>query len=116
MANGPAAIGTGPAAIGTGPAAGGWCGGGACSPCGGKGKQTLKDGAFGKNPICMQMLGICSALAVTNRLENALVMGGALVFVTTMSNLLVSLLRKATPRRIRMIAEMAIIATFVRLF
>ena len=104
----------GPAAIGTGPAAGG--GGGACSPCGGKGKQTLKDGAFGNNPICMQMLGICSALAVTNRLENALVMGGALVFVTTMSNLLVSLLRKATPRRIRMIAEMAIIATFVILF
>jgi Na+-transporting NADH:ubiquinone oxidoreductase subunit D len=68
------------------------------------------------NPISIQILGICSALAVTSRLENALVMGGALVFVCSMSNLLVSLLRNITPRRIRMIAEVAIIATFVILF
>jgi len=88
----------------------------ACGPCAGKGKQTFKDGIWANNPLAIQILGICSALAVTNRLENALVMGGALIFVTTMSNLLVSLLRTATPRRIRMIAEVAIIATFVILF
>jgi len=87
-----------------------------CGPCGGKGRQTFKDGVWTNNPIAIQMLGICSALAVTNRFENALVMGVALIFVTAMSNLLVSLLRKATPRRIRMIAEVAIIATFVIVF
>ena len=91
---------------------------GPCAPglCGGRGKQTLKDGLWTNNPLSIQILGICSALAVTNRLENSLVMGGALVFVIAMSNLLVSLLRNATPRRIRMIAEVAIIATFVILF
>jgi len=73
-------------------------------------------GLWTDNPIAIQVLGICSALAVTNRLENALVMGAALVFVTAMSNLFVSLLRKATPRRIRMIAEVAVIATFVIIF
>ena len=92
-----------------------------CGPCAGplcqgKGKQTLKEGAWTGNPICVQILGVCSALAVTNRLENSLVMGAALIFVTTLSNLLVSLLRSATPRRIRMIVEVAIIATFVIVF
>lgn len=84
--------------------------------CGGKGLLTLKDGAWASNPLAIQMLGICSALAVTNRLENSLVMGAALIFVCIGSNLLVSLLRKCTPHRIRMIAEVAIIATFVILF
>ena len=89
------------------PAAGVFCG---------KGRRTFKDGVWTNNPISIQILGICSALAVTNRLENALVMGGAIVFVGAMSNLLVSILRKATPRRIRLIAEVAVIATFVILF
>jgi len=84
--------------------------------CGGKGLLTLKDGAWTSNPLAIQMLGICSALAVTNRLENSLVMGAALIFVCVGSNLFVSLLRKHTPHRIRMIAEVAIIATFVILF
>jgi Na+-transporting NADH:ubiquinone oxidoreductase subunit D len=89
-----------------------------CGPCAGAilCRQTLRDGIWTNNPISMQILGICSALAVTNRLENSLVMGGALIFVTTMSSLLVSLLRKTIPRRIRMIAEVAIIATFVIMF
>lgn len=90
-----------------------------CSPkglCGGRGLLTLKDGAWSNNPLAIQMLGICSALAVTNRLENSLVMGAALIFVCVGSNLLVSLLRKHTPHRIRMIAEVAIIATFVIVF
>ena len=88
----------------------------ACGPCQGTGMLTLKDGIWTNNPISIQILGICSALAVTNRLENALVMGGALIFVTTLSSLLVSLLRNVTPRRIRMMAEVAIIATFVIVF
>ena len=95
---------------------------GGCGPCGskglcgGKGIATLKDGAWTSNPLAVQMLGICSALAVTNKLENSIVMGIALIFVCVGSNLFVSLLRKATPHRIRMIAEVAIIATFVILF
>ena len=84
--------------------------------CGGRGFLTLKEGAWANNPLAIQMLGICSALAVTNRLESSLVMGAALIFVCVGSNLFVSLLRKHTPHRIRMIAEVAIIATFVILF
>jgi len=90
-----------------------------CEPkglCRGKGMLTLKEGAWANNPLAIQVLGICSALAVTNRLENSLVMGAALIFVCVGSNLIVSLLRKCTPHRIRMIAEVAIIATFVILF
>ncbi|MHC4322905.1 MAG: NADH:ubiquinone reductase (Na(+)-transporting) subunit D [Planctomycetota bacterium] len=90
-----------------------------CEPkglCGGKGLLTLKEGAWTNNPLSIQVLGICSALAVTNRLENSLVMGAALLFVCVGSNLIVSLLRKHTPHRIRMVAEVAIIATFVILF
>ncbi len=84
--------------------------------CGGRGIVTLKDGVWANNPLAIQVLGICSALAVTNKLENSLVMGAALIFVCVGSNFFVSLLRKATPHRIRMIAEVAIIATFVILF
>lgn len=95
------------------PGQSGPCSGGLC---GGKGVEILKDGAWTNNPISIQILGICSALAVTNRLENSLVMAVALIFVCMGSNLLVSLLRNVTPRRVRMIAEVAIIATFVIIF
>ncbi len=84
--------------------------------CGGRGITTLKEGAWVNNPLAVQVLGICSALAVTNKLENSIVMGIALIFVCVGSNLFVSLLRKVTPHRIRMIAEVAIIATFVIVF
>lgn len=84
--------------------------------CGGKGIETFKEGAWANNPIAIQVLGICSALAVTSKLSNSLVMGVALLFVCVGSNLFVSLLRNRTPHRIRMIAEVAIIATFVILF
>jgi Na+-transporting NADH:ubiquinone oxidoreductase subunit D len=84
--------------------------------CGGKGKETLNEGLWKNNPISVQILGICSALAVTNRLENSIVMGLALIFVCAGSSLFVSLLRTVTPRRIRLIAEVAIIATFVIIF
>jgi Na+-transporting NADH:ubiquinone oxidoreductase subunit D len=84
--------------------------------CGGKGIATLKEGVWVSNPLAIQVLGICSALAVTNKLNNAIVMGSALIFVTVCSNVFVSLLRNHIPHRIRMIAEVAIIATFVILF
>lgn len=84
--------------------------------CGRECKKTLREGIYKNNPVTCQVLGICSCLAVTNRVENALVMGGALVFVLIMSNLIVSVLRSLIPRRIRMVAEVAIIATFVILF
>jgi Na+-transporting NADH:ubiquinone oxidoreductase subunit D len=84
--------------------------------CGGKCRSTLKSGIADENPVIHQVLGICSALAVTSSLENALVMGVALIFVAAMSNFFVSLLRALIPRGIRMIAEVAIIATFVIIF
>jgi Na+-transporting NADH:ubiquinone oxidoreductase subunit D len=90
-----------------------WCPGGICD---GRGRQTLRDGLWGHNPVSIQVLGICSALAVTGRLENALVMAAALLFVCVGTNLFVSLLRNVTPRGVRMIAEVAIIATFVIVF
>lgn len=90
------------------------CGGGGL--CEGKGKATFNDGLWKNNPIMVQILGICSALAVTNRVANSLVMGLALIFVCMGSNLVVSILRKLIPHRIRMIAEVVIIATFVILF
>jgi len=92
------------------------CGVCAAGPCGGRGIATLKDGVWANNPVNVQVLGICSALAVTTTLANSLVMGAALVFVTAGSGLLISLLRHRIPRRVRMIAEVAIIATFVILF
>jgi len=91
----------------------------ACASCGSrltKCGETLRDGILTTNPVTVQVLGICSCLAVTNRLQNALVMGLALIFVLTMSNLIVSVLRSLIPRRIRMVAEVAIIATFVIIF
>jgi len=92
------------------------CGPCASGLCGGKGKETVKGGLWTNNPISIQILGICSALAVTSKLKNSLVMGAALIFVCVGSNLFVSMLRDVTPRRIRMIAEVAIIATFVIVF
>jgi Na+-transporting NADH:ubiquinone oxidoreductase subunit D len=84
--------------------------------CQGRGLATFKEGAWTFNPLAIQVLGICSALAVTNRVETSFVMGGALIFVSVGSNLFVSLLRNYIPHRIRMMAEVAIIATFVILF
>jgi len=79
-------------------------------------REIFADGIYRINPVTAQVLGICSCLAVTNRVDNAVVMGAALIFVITLSNLIVSLLRKTIPMRIRMVAEVAIIATFVIVF
>lgn len=79
-------------------------------------RATLVDGLWRNHPVSVQILGICSALAVTNRLESALVMGGALCLVTTCSCTMVSLLRRYVPRRVRLIVEVAVISTFVIIF
>lgn len=79
----------------------------------GKLKKVLVDPLIDENPISKQVLGVCSALAVTVKVENALVMSVALIFVVSFSNLIISLMRKAIPNRIRIIVEMSVIATLV---
>ena len=65
------------------------------------------------NPVFVQILGICSTLAVTNKLENTIVMVLGVIFTTTLSSFTFSILRKVIPGRIRMMVETLIIATYV---
>lgn len=76
-------------------------------------KETLTGPIFKNNPIALQILGICSALAVTSSLKVTLVMCVALTFVTAFSNLGVSLIRNHIPGSIRIIVQMVIIASLV---
>jgi Na+-transporting NADH:ubiquinone oxidoreductase subunit D len=78
--------------------------------------QIFKDGLFRDNPVLRQVLGICSTLAVTNLVINTLVMCAGLVFAVVMSCLTVSILRKHTPMRIRMMVQVLIIASYVIVF
>ena len=71
------------------------------------------DGLWANNPVFRQVLGICSTLAVTNMVLNTLVMCAALTMTLTLSSLSISLLRKRTPRNIRMMVETLIIAFYV---
>ena len=75
--------------------------------------KFFTDPLIDNNPITRQVLGICSALAVTVKVEMAVVMTMAVIFVLTFSNLLVSLLRKYIPLNIRIIVQLTIIATLV---
>ncbi|HON79579.1 MAG TPA: electron transport complex subunit RsxE [Spirochaetota bacterium] len=76
------------------------------------GTILLRD-VWNDNPVFRQVLGICSALAVTNLLANTLFMCAGVTIVTAMSNLTISLLRNYIPKRIRMIVQVLIIASFV---
>lgn len=78
-----------------------------------KAKDTLLDPLLNNNPIALQILGICSALAVTSKLETALVMSMAVTFVLGFSNIGVSLIRNHIPTNIRIIVQMTIIASLV---
>jgi Na+-transporting NADH:ubiquinone oxidoreductase subunit D len=78
-----------------------------------KSREVLLDPIFNKNPIGLQILGICSALAVTSKLETVIVMSLAVTFVLAGSNVSVSLIRKQIPSSIRIIVEITIIATLV---
>lgn len=70
-------------------------------------------GVWDENPVFCMILGICSALAITNRLDNAFAMGIGVTFCIAFSSLFVALLRNVIPARVRMLAYMTIIATFV---
>lgn len=65
------------------------------------------------NPILIQVLGICSALAVTAKLEPAIVMGLAVTIITAFSNVIISIIRKTVPMRIRIIIQLVVVATLV---
>lgn len=65
------------------------------------------------NPITVQILGICSALAVTSQLEPAIVMGLSVTVITALSNFIVSLIRKTIPNRIRIIVQLVVVAALV---
>lgn len=79
-------------------------------------RATLLDPVIINNPIGVQVLGICSALAVTTRLDKALVMGIGVTLVTALANLAVSLVRSYTPGSIRIIVQLSIIASLVIVF
>lgn len=79
----------------------------------GKNRQLFSLGVWGDNPVFRQVLGICSALAVTNLLVNSLIMGLALTFVTAFSSLTISAIRKIVPNHIRMMVQVLIISAYV---
>ena len=79
----------------------------------GKAKKTIKDPLWDNNPISLQVLGICSALAVTVKLDTAFVMCLAVIFVLTVSNVTISLIRNFIPNKIRILVMLSIIATLV---
>lgn len=76
-------------------------------------KKALLEPIFNNNPIMRQTLGICSALAVTTKLETSTVMALAVIFVAAFSNLAVSLIRNHIPSSVRLLVEMTIIASLV---
>lgn len=76
-------------------------------------KSILLDPILANNPIALQVLGICSALAVTSKMETAVLMSIALTLVTGFSNLFISLIRENIPNSIRIIVQMVIIASLV---
>ena len=76
-------------------------------------KKLLTEPLRKTNPVMVLVLGICSCLAVTAKLKPALVMGLSVTIVTAFSNLIISLLRKGIPSRIRIIVQLVVVATFV---
>ncbi len=78
-----------------------------------KNKQIIKDGVWDSNPITLQILGICSALAVTTQLKTALIMSIGLTIVTAMSNVIISLMRNYIPSQIRIIVQLTVVSAVV---
>lgn len=76
-------------------------------------KKQLKEGLLTKNPVLVQMLGMCSTLAISTSLFNGLGMGVAVTVITICSNILISALRKVIPPQVRIAAYITIIAGFV---
>lgn len=76
-------------------------------------KEVVASPVVSNNPIALQILGVCSALAVTSKLETAFVMTMAVLFVLAFSNLFISIIRHHIPNSVRIIIQMAIIASLV---
>ena len=76
-------------------------------------KKQFSEGLLTKNPVTVQLLGMCSVLAITTSLFNGIGMGLSVTVILTCSNILISLLRKVIPPQIRIAAYIVIIATFV---
>ena len=79
----------------------------------GTAKDALTRMLWIENPVAVQVLGICSALAVTNLVKNTLVMCAGLIFASAMSSMTVAFLRSLTPRRVRMMTQILIVAAYV---
>ncbi len=78
-----------------------------------KNKEILGQPIWGNNPVVVQILGICSALAVTAQLKPAIVMGLSVTVIVALSNVVISLLRKTIPNRIRIIVQLVVVAALV---
>ncbi len=78
-----------------------------------KGFRTMVNGFWKDNPVFSMVLGICSSLAVSNKVENALAMGAGVTFVLIFSGIFISFLRSVIPNRVRIIVYMIVIAVFV---
>ena len=78
-------------------------------------RKIVADPLNEDNPITVQVLGICSALAVTVKIEPTLVMAVAVIFVIVFSNLIISLIRNLVPNRVRIILQLSVVATLVTL-
>lgn len=78
-----------------------------------KQKKLITDPLWENNPITLQVLGICSALAVTTKIKPAFFMTLSLMFVLTFSNIIISLLRNLIPNKIRIIVELSVVASLV---
>ena len=76
-------------------------------------REILKNGMINENPTFVQLLGMCPTLAVTTSVSNSIGMGLSATFVLMCSNLVISLVRKLVPSKIRIAAYVVIIATFV---
>ena len=76
-------------------------------------KQQFKEGLITNNPVLVQILGICSALAVTSQLKPAFVMGLSVTVVCAFANVILSLLRNTIPNRIRIIVQLVVVAALV---
>ncbi len=76
-------------------------------------KEALGAPLWQNNPVVVQVLGICSALAVTSQLEPAIVMGLSVTVITAFANVIISLLRNTIPSRIRIIVQLVVVATLV---
>ena len=80
-----------------------------------KNKEALVTPLLKENPVTVQVLGICSALAVTSKLEPAIVMGLSVTIIVAMANVIISLIRNTIPMRIRIIVQLVVVAALVTL-